>query len=89
MPYSSNADWVDALAQQQGYAQLQPWRPWRLRTVPAGYVTIYAAAAHTLTFLTVKESGHMVPQYQPERAFVHEGGHSGGSVKHKLSKAYF
>ena len=70
VPYSSNADWVDALAQQQGYAQVQPWRPWRLRTVPAGYVTIYAAAAHTLTFLTVKESGHMVPQYQPERAFT-------------------
>ena len=38
--------------------------------MPAGYVTIYAAAAHNLTFLTVKESGHMVPQYQPERAFA-------------------
>ena len=50
------------------YAQLQPWRPWRLRSVPAGYVTIYAAAAHNLTFLTVKGSGHMVPQYQPDYA---------------------
>ena len=25
--------------------------------------------AHNLSFLTIKESGHMVPQYQPQRAF--------------------
>ena len=69
VPYNSNADWVEALAKQQGYPQLQPWRPWRVDTVPAGYVTTYAAAQHNLTFLTIKQSGHMVPQYQPERAF--------------------
>mmetsp|Transcript_78557 Transcript_78557/g.156175 ORF Transcript_78557/g.156175 Transcript_78557/m.156175 type:complete len:510 (-) Transcript_78557:336-1865(-) len=70
VPYNSNADWVEALAKQQSYAQTQPWRPWLLNTVPAGYVTRYTAGRHNLTFLTVKESGHMVPQYQPERAFA-------------------
>ena len=69
VPYNSNADWVEALANQQSYAQVQSWRPWLMGTVPAGYVTSYAAAKHNLTFLTVKQSGHMVPQYQPARAF--------------------
>ena len=27
VPYNSNADWVEALAKQQGYAQAQAWRP--------------------------------------------------------------
>ena len=74
MPYSSNADWVEALAKQQGYMKTEAWRPWQLNSVPAGYVTTYAPGfpfhAHKLTFLTVKQSGHMVPQYQPERAFA-------------------
>lgn len=70
VPYNSNADWVDALAAQQGYARTVPWRPWLLGSVPAGYLTSYAAdAGHSLRFVTVKESGHMVPQYQPQRAF--------------------
>ena len=34
-------------------------------------MTTYATrAAHNLTFLTIKESGHMVPQYQPDRALA-------------------
>jgi len=39
---------------------------------PAGYVTTWAVpgAKANLTFVTVKDSGHMVPQYQPERAFA-------------------
>lgn len=70
VPYNSNGDWVDALATQQGYEQTEAWRPWKVRDVPAGYVTSYQAnAQHTFKFLTVKQSGHMVPQYQPERAF--------------------
>ena len=70
VPYNSNEDWVVALSAQQGYAQVGAWRPWKLGNVPAGYVTTYAAPKQNLTFLTVKESGHMVPQYQPARAFA-------------------
>lgn len=33
----------------------------------AGYATVYdvPGATHPFTFITVKGSGHMVPQYQP------------------------
>ena len=41
-----------------------------LGTVPAGYVTQYSAGSHRLSFLTIKESGHMAPQYQPARSFA-------------------
>ena len=68
VPYSSNADWIVALAAQQGWEQAEAWRPWTLRQLPAGYVTRYdTKCAHNLTFLTIKQAGHMVPQYQPVR----------------------
>ena len=76
VPYNSNADWITALAAQQGYENSEPWRPWIVNRggtadVAAGYVTSYNThLAHNLTFLTVKESGHMVPQYQPDRALA-------------------
>ena len=70
VPYNSNADWVDALVKQQNFTETQAWRPWVLGTVPAGYVTQYAAGSHSLSFLTIKESGHMAPQYQPARSFA-------------------
>ena len=71
VPYSSNEDWVVALAAEQKYPVLQQWRPWLLGDVPAGYVTAYGTnGPGNLTFLTVKGAGHMVPQYQPERAFA-------------------
>ena len=41
------------------------WRQWTVNSQTAGYVTSYAS---DFTFLTVKGSGHMVPQYQPQRA---------------------
>ena len=36
----------------------------------AGYATVYTVpnASHPFTFITVKGSGHMVPQYQPVSA---------------------
>ena len=70
VPYNSNLDWIDALAAQQAYALAQPWRPWLLEQVVAGYTTAYSAGKHNLTFLTIKQSGHMVPQYQPARALA-------------------
>ena len=76
VPFNSNADWISSLAAAQGYDNAMPWRPWLIHrgggaTAVAGYVTSYAThTAHNLTFLTIKNSGHMVPQYQPDRALA-------------------
>ena len=71
VPYNSNEDWTAALAAQQGWVEAEAWRPWLLNNVPAGYVTSYkTGGAANFTFVTVKESGHMVPQYQPTRALA-------------------
>ena len=71
VPFNSNADWVSLLAQQQGYETVQTWRPWLLNDVPAGYVTKYSTPGPgNFTFVTVKEAGHMIPTFQPERAFA-------------------
>jgi hypothetical protein len=56
----------------------QGWRPWIVNSTGgrkggsvAGYVTDYElAGVHNFTFLTVREAGHMVPQYQPVRALA-------------------
>ena len=72
VPYNSNEDWISSLATQQKWATSSPWKPWLLDKVPAGYVTKYDTSPlkHNLTFITVKQSGHMVPQYQPGRAYA-------------------
>ena len=82
VPYNSNADWIDSMVTMQGYRVAEPWRPWMLdrgggAKVVSGYVTSYATAPgpfwpdhYNLTFLTIKDSGHMVPQYQPDRALA-------------------
>ena len=76
VPFNSNADWITSLAAQQGYDNAEAWRPWLLdrgggAKVVAGYVSSYATdVAYNLTFLTIKASGHMVPQYQPDRALA-------------------
>lgn len=70
VPWNSNLDWVTALAAKQGYEEVQAWQPWTLDDVPAGYVTSYATDGHDFTFVTVKNAGHMVPTFQPERALA-------------------
>ena len=71
VPYNSNEDWTATLAAQQGWEEAEAWRPWILDSVPAGYVTSYKTnGAADFTFVTIKESGHMVPQYQPARALA-------------------
>lgn len=82
VPYNSNEDWVTTLASLQHYPKAEAWRPWLLRGVPAGYVTTWSVpgAKANFTFVTVKDSGHMVPQYQPERAFAMFGRWLGGGT---------
>jgi len=45
--------------------QKQPWRPWTLngKQRMGGYVTQFEG---DFTFLTIRGSGHMVPEYKPE-----------------------
>lgn len=51
-----------------GFTPAQTWRPWTLDGCRrmGGYVTRYN---ERFDYLTVRGSGHMVPQYRPEPAF--------------------
>ena len=57
-------NWTSAL----GLAELEAWRPWTLdgQQRMGGYVTRYAGG---LDFLTIRGSGHMVPEYKPAASF--------------------
>lgn len=52
-----------------GLPTAEPWRPWTRdgKIKMGGYVTRYA---NGFDFLTIRGSGHMVPEYKPEAAFV-------------------
>jgi len=67
VPYNDNEIWTSAM----GYEVSSAWHSWTLDQQVAGYATVYTVpgAAHPFTFVTVKGSGHMVPEYQPESAF--------------------
>lgn len=67
VPFNGNEDWTAGL----GLDEAEAWRPWTVGNVPAGYVTAYKTEGPAdLTFITVKEAGHLVPGYQPERAYA-------------------
>ena len=74
VPYNGNEDWTVAMAGKLGMTEIkgEGWRPWSVDNVPAGYVTIYdnPTGPANFTFITVKDAGHMVPQYQPQRAYA-------------------
>ena len=55
-----------------GLPVVDSWRPWLMDGIVAGYSTTYSVpgAPHNFTFATVKLAGHMVPTYQPERAYA-------------------
>jgi len=56
-------DWVSKL----GFTEVQSWRPWTLDGCQymGGYVTRYE---NGLDFVTIRGSGHMVPQFKPKAA---------------------
>eukprot|EP00930_Biecheleria_cincta_P095710 TRINITY_DN8764_c0_g1_i2.p1 TRINITY_DN8764_c0_g1~~TRINITY_DN8764_c0_g1_i2.p1 ORF type:complete len:539 (-),score=80.92 TRINITY_DN8764_c0_g1_i2:95-1624(-) len=61
--YAQN--WTSAV----GIPELESWRPWTRDGSKrmGGYVTRYN---NNFDFLTIRGSGHMVPEYKPEAAFV-------------------
>jgi len=50
-----------------GVKETEAWRPWTLdgRQRMGGYVTTWAGPSHGFQFLTIRGSGHMVPEYKP------------------------
>jgi len=84
VPLAGNEEWIDGLEDQGVLKQAKAWRPWfsdENKSSPAGAVTTYdvVGSSQTLTFLTVRLSGHMVPLFTPGAAltffsnFIQEG----------------
>jgi serine carboxypeptidase-like clade I len=54
-----------------GQPETEAWRPWTIdgKARMGGYVTRYATdGAGSFDFLTIRGSGHMVPEYEPRSA---------------------
>ncbi|KAI3853692.1 hypothetical protein MKW98_025209 [Papaver atlanticum] len=63
VPYTGSEAWTRSL----GYKIVDEWRPWFSDDQVAGYTQGYD---HNLTFLTVKGSGHTIPEYKPKEALA-------------------
>ncbi|XAR60886.1 Carboxypeptidase C [Bertholletia excelsa] len=61
VPYTGSEAWTRSM----GYKIIDEWRPWTSDGQVAGYLQGYE---NNLTFLTVKGSGHTVPEYKPREA---------------------
>ncbi|KAL3520487.1 hypothetical protein ACH5RR_018636 [Cinchona calisaya] len=61
VPFTGTQAWTASL----GYKVVDQWRAWQSNDQIAGYLQEYA---HNLTFLTVKGSGHTVPEYKPQES---------------------
>ncbi|KAL1217994.1 Serine carboxypeptidase-like 21 [Cardamine amara subsp. amara] len=61
VPYTGSEAWTRSM----GYKVVDEWRAWISNGQAAGYVQGYA---NNLTFLTIKGSGHTVPEYKPREA---------------------
>lgn len=68
VPYLDNEAWTSGM----GYPVSQKWHSWDIDSQVAGYATSYtvsgAAADVPFQFITVKGSGHMVPEFRPASA---------------------
>eukprot|EP01138_Halocafeteria_seosinensis_P008686 gb/GECG01008878.1/.p1 GENE.gb/GECG01008878.1/~~gb/GECG01008878.1/.p1 ORF type:complete len:465 (+),score=42.58 gb/GECG01008878.1/:1-1395(+) len=63
VPYTDNEEWTSNM----NIPQKNAWRPWYVNDQVAGYYTQYE---QEFGFITVKGSGHMVPQFKPEQAYA-------------------
>ena len=67
VPYPCAEAWTSS----QGFPVVEEWRPWTTDGVTAmgGYVTTFGASeGRNMTFVTIRGSGHMVPQFKPQAA---------------------
>ncbi|XP_011089617.1 serine carboxypeptidase 1 [Sesamum indicum] len=63
VPFTGSQAWTRSV----GYKTVDEWRPWYVKGQVAGYVQGYE---NNLSFLTVKGSGHTVPEYKPVEALA-------------------
>ncbi|KVG98785.1 Peptidase S10, serine carboxypeptidase, partial [Cynara cardunculus var. scolymus] len=63
VPFTGSEAWTRSL----GYAVTDEWRNWQVDGQVSGFVQGYD---NGLTFLTVKGSGHTVPEYKPKEALA-------------------
>ncbi|XP_051143780.1 serine carboxypeptidase-like 20 [Andrographis paniculata] len=63
VPYTGSEAWTRSM----GYKTVDGWRPWKTNNQVAGYLQEYE---NNLIFLTVKGSGHTVPEYKPAEALA-------------------
>jgi len=61
VPFQGSAVWIQNLNRPI----VSPWQYWLVDGQVAGYITKY----DLINFVTVKNAGHMVPQYQPHSAY--------------------
>ncbi|XP_058196663.1 serine carboxypeptidase-like 20 [Rhododendron vialii] len=61
VPYTGTEAWTRSV----GYKIVDEWRPWTSHGQVAGYLQGYD---NNLTFLTIKGSGHTVPEYKPRES---------------------
>jgi len=68
VPYTGTQNAIDSLELYESV----PWRVWIVNDQVAGYVKVFGGdpVSNGITYATVKNSGHMVPTYQPEAALV-------------------
>jgi len=73
VPYIGNEEWIGNLESQGVLKEKSPWTPWYTsnKATPAGYVTKYEIpeADTDFSFVTVRLSGHMVPEFRPEAGY--------------------
>eukprot|EP00929_Paragymnodinium_shiwhaense_P120256 TRINITY_DN92186_c0_g1_i1.p1 TRINITY_DN92186_c0_g1~~TRINITY_DN92186_c0_g1_i1.p1 ORF type:complete len:534 (-),score=53.23 TRINITY_DN92186_c0_g1_i1:208-1809(-) len=67
-----NSFFTENWTSEVGIPEKEAWRPWAYRSQSriGGYVTRYE---HDFDFLTIRGSGHMVPEFKPEAAFTFIG----------------
>ena len=80
VPFTSDSEWTQALAKSKILVETRPWHAWYEgrdpgNERPAGYATGYsvpnaASPNSSLTYLTIKMAGHMVPMFQPWAALA-------------------
>jgi serine carboxypeptidase-like clade 1 len=68
VPHNGSEEWVREL----GIPVKNPWHQWSVtaggQTFTGGFVVEYDS--NGLRFVTVKHAGHMVPQFEPEKAYI-------------------
>jgi len=64
--YQGSRYWIDQLDYDVRGNQLNDWIPWHVNDEVGGWFQAW----ELFTFLVVRDAGHEVPEYQPQRAYV-------------------